>query len=174
MNNMAIREIVIYPDDILKNKCQPVGTFDNNLKVLVEDMAETMYAAPGVGLAANQVGVDAAVCVIDVAEGDQCDLHVFVNPEIVERQDEFDWEEGCLSFPDMLVNVHRNKKVKVRFQDVEGKSFELEAENLFAVAIQHELDHLNGVSLADKVGYLRKKMMIKELLKIKKSRAGTS
>ncbi|MBN2344700.1 MAG: peptide deformylase [Deltaproteobacteria bacterium] len=167
---MAVREIVIYPDDILKKKCQTVEKFDDELKVLVEDMAETMYAAPGVGLAANQVGVDAQVCVIDVAEGEECELHVFVNPEIIAREGDIEWEEGCLSFPEMLVNVNRSRQVTVRAQDVAGNTFDLTAENLFAVAIQHELDHLNGVSLADKVGYLRKKMMLKELVKIKKIR----
>ena len=167
---MAIREIVIYPADILKKKCLPVKQFDGDLKTLVEDMAETMYAAPGVGLAANQVNVDAQVCVIDVAEGEDCDLHVFVNPEIIGREGEIEWEEGCLSFPEMLVNVNRSRKVKVRAQDISGEVFELEAEGLFAVAIQHEFDHLNGVSLADKVGYLRKKMMLKELQKIKSKR----
>lgn len=170
---MAVREIVIYPEDILKKKCQKVEKFDEELKTLVEDMAETMYAAPGVGLAANQVAVNAQVCVIDVADGDNFDLHVFVNPEIIHRQDEIEWEEGCLSFPSILVDVSRSKRVTVRAQDVEGNFFELEAEDLLAVAIQHELDHLNGVSLADKVGYLRKKMMLKELLKMKKSRQNT-
>ncbi|MBN2717122.1 MAG: peptide deformylase [Deltaproteobacteria bacterium] len=167
---MAIREIVIYPADILKRPCQKVENFDDALKTLVEDMAETMYAAPGVGLAANQINVDARVFVIDVAEGDECELHVFVNPEIVAREGEIEWEEGCLSFPEMLVNVQRSQKVKVRAQRVDGELFELEAEGLFAVAVQHELDHLNGVSLADKVGYLRKKMMLKDLQKIKKKR----
>jgi peptide deformylase len=167
---MAIREIVIYPADILKRKCQQVAKFDDELKTLAEDMAETMYAAPGVGLAANQVNVDAQVCVIDVAEDKESDLHVFVNPQIIARDGEIEWEEGCLSFPDILVNVIRSRKVTVRAQDVEGNFFEIEAEGLFAVAVQHELDHLNGVSLADKVGYLRKKMMLKDLQKIKKAR----
>ncbi|MBN2528856.1 MAG: peptide deformylase [Deltaproteobacteria bacterium] len=167
---MAIREIVIYPADILKKKCLPVQKFDEELKTLVEDMAETMYAAPGVGLAANQVDVDAQVCVIDVAESETSDLHVFVNPEIIIRDGEIEWEEGCLSFPDILVNVHRSAKVTVRAQDANGNFFDTEAEGLFAVAIQHELDHLNGVTLANKVGYLRKKMMLKELMKIKNSR----
>ena len=167
---MTVREIVIYPADILKRKCQRIEKFDEELKILAEDMAETMYAAPGVGLAANQVNVDAQVCVIDVADDEECNLHVFVNPEIIAREGEIEWEEGCLSFPDMLVNVHRSRNVTVRAQDVDGNYFELEAEGLFAVAIQHELDHLNGVSLADKVGYLRKKMMLKDLQKIKKAR----
>ncbi len=165
---MAIREIVIYPDEILKKKCAPVKRFDDELRQLISDMAETMYAAPGVGLAANQVGVGLQVCVIDISDPDEGnDLHVLVNPEIVERNGEIDWEEGCLSFPEMTVEVKRSASVVVQAQDADGNPVRLEAEGLLAVAVQHELDHLNGVSLADKVGYLRRRMMVKDLMKKK-------
>ncbi|MBN2803318.1 MAG: peptide deformylase [Deltaproteobacteria bacterium] len=167
---MALKNIVIYPDEVLKKNCEPVTDFNDQLKVLAEDMAETMYAAPGVGLAANQVGISKRIFIIDIAEDNQSDLNVFINPEIIDIEGDLVWEEGCLSFPGMYIDVERAAKVTVKAQNTDGEFFELTAEGLFAVAIQHELDHLNGKSLADKVGYLKKKMMIKELTKIKNSK----
>ncbi len=168
---MATRDIVIYPDEVLKKACRQVVDFNEELRVLVEDMAETMYSAPGVGLAANQIGLSLRIFIIDVAEGDSSDLHIFINPEILESSGDIVWEEGCLSFPGMYIDVDRAAHVKVRAQDVYGTYFEIEGDDLLAVAMQHEMDHLNGISLADKVGYLKRKMMIKDLLKIKKSKA---
>ncbi|MCK9521604.1 MAG: peptide deformylase [Proteobacteria bacterium] len=167
---MAIRKILVYPEDVLRRKTRTVTVFDDALRTLVDDMIETMYAAPGVGLAANQVGVDLQVCVVDVSYPDgDAQLHVLINPEIVQGEGEIVWEEGCLSFPDVLVDVTRSNQILVRAVDVNGQPFELSAEGFLAVALQHEIDHLNGISLADKVGYLRRKMMLKDLKLFKES-----
>ena len=165
---MAIREIVLYPNDILKHECSSVTEFDITLDTLIEDMAETMYAAPGAGLAANQIGIDAKVCIVDISDHqEKCELHVFVNPKIIRMEGEIEWQEACLSFPDVSVNVTRSQQVTVEAQNAKGEFFTLEATGYFAVAIQHEIDHLNGISLADKMSFLRKKMMTKDLQKRK-------
>ena len=167
---MAIRKIITYPDKILKTKASKVKAVDDEVRRLIDDMAETMYAAPGVGLAANQVGVPLRVAVVDVTHPDGSPgLFVFVNPEIVEREGEIEWEEGCLSFPGHHVDVIRAFRVKVRALDREGRPFEVDAEEYFAVAIQHELDHLDGITLADKVSFLKRKMMTRELLKAREA-----
>lgn len=149
-------EIRIYPDPVLRTVAEPVTEFDEKLARLVHDMAETMYTAPGVGLAAPQVGVSRRLCVIDITSPSRENLLVFVNPEIVERDGEITWEEGCLSFPDVHTDVHRSKRVVVRARDVKAEEFELEAEDLLAVAIQHELDHLDGRLLIDNMSLLDK------------------
>jgi peptide deformylase len=165
---MTSRKIVIYPDEVLKKKTRKVENFDSELKILTEDMAETMYFEQGVGLAANQIGVNMRVAMVDVEHPEgKPNLIVMVNPEIAEKRGEITWEEGCLSFPEILVDVLRSEHVLVRAMDIKGKTFEFEAEGLLAVACQHEIDHLNGITLADKVGYLRRKMMLKDLRKIK-------
>jgi peptide deformylase len=167
---MAIRKIYTYPDKILRSKAKHVKTVNDEVRKLVDDMAETMYAAPGVGLAANQVGVALRVAVVDVAHPDgEPRLTVLINPEIVAREGEIEWEEGCLSFPGFHVDVNRAARIKVRALDREGRPFELEAEDYFAVAIQHEVDHLDGVTLADKVSFLKRKMMVRELLKAREA-----
>lgn len=142
-------EVRIYPDPVLRRVAEPVTTFDESLERLVRDMAETMYSSPGVGLAAPQVGVCRRIFVIDLRSPQRESLLVFVNPEILERDGEITWEEGCLSFPDIHTDVQRSQRVVVRAQDQTGKSFTLEAEDLLAVAIQHELDHLDGRLLID-------------------------
>jgi len=168
---MSLRKIVTYPDKILKTKAAPVKIVDDEIRQLVDDMAETMYAAPGVGLAANQVGIALRVAVVDVAHPDgNPDLFVLINPLIVERNGEIEWEEGCLSFPGYHVDVNRAERIKVRALDRDGKPYEIEAEEYFAVAIQHELDHLDGITLADKVSFLKRKMMTRELLKAREAR----
>lgn len=142
---MAIRQIVKYPDPVLKKKAKTVTKFHERLHKLLDDMAETMYDAPGVGLAAPQVGILKRVIVIDIGEG----LIEMVNPEIVEKSGEQIAQEGCLSIPDLLSDVRRAEKVKVRGQDRFGNPVEMEAECFLARAFQHEIDHLNGVLMID-------------------------
>lgn len=162
---MAIRTILHYPDPRLKQKGARVEITDE-VKKLVDDMAETMYAAPGVGLAATQIGVALQIFVIDIADKDEpSDLRVFINPEIAVREGELTWTEGCLSFPGVQEDVDRAAKVRVRAQDRDGKWFELEAEGLLAVAIQHEYDHLQGVLMIDHLGPLKKRIVHRKMVK---------
>lgn len=141
---MSLLPILRYPDPRLHKVAQPVTVFDERLKKLAADMAETMYAAPGVGLAATQIDVHEQLVVIDVSESHD-DLRVFINPEIVwASEDKQLYEEGCLSVPGIYDGVERPARVKVRALDLDGKEFEVEADGLFAVCIQHEIDHLNG------------------------------
>ncbi|MCU0664310.1 MAG: peptide deformylase [Myxococcota bacterium] len=170
---MAILPILTYPDERLKQDAKPVTVFDEKLRKLADDMAETMYAAPGVGLAANQVGVLAQVVVLDTSYSEgRPNLIVLVNPEILEAQDTMEWEEGCLSLPEVHENVKRHRRVKVRAMDVDGNPFEVEAEgNLLAAALQHEIDHLKGVVLLDRLGLLKRRALHRTLLK-RKAAAG--
>ncbi len=164
---MAIRTILHYPDKRLREHGQVVTDFGAELQSLVDDMAETMYAAPGVGLAATQLGIAQRVFVIDVATGDDepSQLRVFVNPEITRREGECTWEEGCLSFPGVSEEIERAEKVTVRAQDRDGKWFELEAEGLLAIAVQHENDHLNGQLMVDHLGLLRRRAVNRQMEK---------
>jgi peptide deformylase len=169
---MAIRTILHYPDKRLRNPGKRVQKVTPAVQALIDDMAETMYAAPGVGLAATQIGEEVQIFVIDVAEQDQpSDLRIFINPEIVETEDEITWSEGCLSFPGVTEEIERAAKVRVKALDREGKPFELEAEGLLAVAIQHELDHLNGVLMIDKVGPLKRRIIDRKMKKRAEERA---
>jgi peptide deformylase len=164
---MAIRTILHYPDKRLRIPGRKVTAFDAELHALIDDMAETMYAAPGVGLAAPQIGVSQRVFVVDTATGDDepSDLRVFVNPEIVEKAGEVCWQEGCLSFPGVTEEIDRAERVKVRAQDRDGNVFELEADGLLAIAIQHECDHLDGKLLIDRVGVLKRRMIDRQMRK---------
>jgi len=164
---MAIRTILHYPDKRLRIPGERVTDFGPELQTLVDDMAETMYAAPGVGLAATQIGVAQRVFIIDVATGDDepSDLRVFVNAEILERNGEVVWEEGCLSFPGVHEEIERAERVKVRAQDRHGHVFELEADGLLAVAIQHENDHLEGKLMVDRLGMLKRRMVHRQMMK---------
>jgi peptide deformylase len=141
---MALLNILHYPDKRLHKVAKPVGVVDERIRKLVADMAETMYAAPGVGLAASQVDVHERVIVIDVSETHE-ELRVFINPEIVWSSDERKLsEEGCLSVPGIYDNVERAEKVRVRALNERGEAFELDCEGLLAICIQHEMDHLMG------------------------------
>ena len=140
---MALLPILRYPDPRLHKRAVPVAQVDDSIRQLVQDMAETMYEAPGIGLAATQVDVHKQVVVIDVSE-DRSDLRVFINAEILEKSGEHIGEEGCLSVPGIYESVRRAERVRVKALDADGKPFELEAEGLLAVCIQHELDHLEG------------------------------
>lgn len=140
---MALLPILRYPDPRLHKKASPVTVVDDAIRKLAADMAETMYAAPGVGLAATQVDVHKRVIVIDISE-DKSQLHVFVNPRIVAREGEQVCEEGCLSVPGIYEKVARSERVTVRALNLQGETFDLDAEGLLAVCVQHEVDHLEG------------------------------
>jgi peptide deformylase len=163
---MAIRTILHYPDPRLREPGKRVSALTDELRQLIDDMAETMYAAPGVGLAATQIGEPWQVFVVDCApEGQPSDLRVFVNPEILSEDGKHTSEEGCLSFPGAREEVERSTRVRVRAQGREGTWFELEAEGLLAVAIQHEYDHLQGVLMIDRLGPLKKRLLHRKMLK---------
>ena len=159
---MAIREIRTYPDPILRNKTSRVDRIDGSLDRLIEDMVETMHAAPGVGLAANQVGVPLQLAVIDLSSREDSEqrhpLLVMINPEILSMEGSVLEEEGCLSIPDYSDKVNRAARVKVRAQDRTGRQFELEAEGLMAKALQHEVDHLNGLLFVDRLSPLKRNL----------------
>lgn len=159
---MALREIRTYPDPVLRKKTSRIEQIDNSLDRLIEDMVETMHAAPGVGLAANQVGVPLQLAVIDLSSREDEDqrhpLLVIINPEILSMEGSVIEEEGCLSIPDYADKVKRAARVKVRAQDRTGTQFELEAEGLMAKALQHEIDHLNGLLFIDRLSTLKKNL----------------
>jgi len=160
---MALLTILEYPDPRLKRIAAPVTEFTPAIKKLVDDMAHTMYEAPGIGLAATQVDVHKRIVVIDVSEN-KSDLRVFINPEIIEADGELIGEEGCLSVPGYYDNVKRAGRVKVRAQDATGAAFELEATELLAVCIQHEMDHLKGTVFVDHLSQL-KQVRVKNKMK---------
>ena len=164
---MAIRPILHYPDKRLRVQAKDVTGFDAELKQLIDDMAETMYAAPGVGLAAPQIGVPLRLFIVDVATADDepSDLRVFINPEFIERTGTVEYEEGCLSFPGIHEEVERAERVRVRAMDADGKAFELEADGLLAIAIQHEHDHLEGKLLVDHLSLLRRRLVHRAMVK---------
>ncbi len=169
---MALLPILHYPDPRLREVAKPVTEITPEILKLIDDMAETMYDAPGCGLAANQVGVMLRIFVIDTAgEDEPSDLRVYINPEILELDGVQVWEEGCLSFPGATEEIKRAERVKIRALDRDGKEFTLEADGLLAVAIQHENDHLNGVLMIDKLSALKKRMMSKKVEKAKASEA---
>ena len=166
---MAIREILKYPDPRLREVAKPVDAVTDEIRQLVDDMAETMYDAPGVGLAATQIGVDKRIFVIDIAgEDEPSELRVFINPELTDMSGTLIWNEGCLSFPGASEEIKRAEHVRVRALDRNGKPFELECEGLLAVAVQHENDHLNGVLMIDKLSALKKRMMSRKVAKATK------
>ena len=140
---MAIRKILTYPDDRLHKVAKLVSEVDPEIRRLVEDMAETMYDAPGIGLAATQVDVHKRVIVIDISE-DRSDLRVFINPEILAKEGECEQEEGCLSVPGIYETVKRAKWIRVKALNQHGESFELETDGILAICVQHEMDHLEG------------------------------
>ena len=161
---MAERAILKYPDPRLKEVAVPVTSVTSEIRSLVDDMAETMYAANGCGLAATQVGVKLRIFVIDTATEDEpSDLRIFINPEILEREGSQTWEEGCLSFPGISEEIKRAERVVVRALDRDGNPFELETNGLLAVAIQHENDHLDGVTMLDKVSAVKRKVLGRKL-----------
>jgi peptide deformylase len=161
---MARLDILHYPDARLHTVAKPVAAVDARIRQLVDDMAETMYAAPGIGLAATQVNVHERVVVIDISETHD-ELRVFINPEIVAASGREESEEGCLSVPGVFDKVARSERITVRALDRDGKPFELEADGLLAVCIQHELDHLMGKVFVDYLSNLKRNRIKARLLK---------
>ncbi|MGB3562335.1 MAG: peptide deformylase [Thermoanaerobaculia bacterium] len=161
---MAILPIRIYPDPVLRVHCRQVDEFDGELEKLAADMIETMHAAPGIGLAAPQVGVDTRLTVVDVSVGEnEQELHILVNPELLEEHGQIVDVEGCLSIPEITDKVARPEKIRIRAQDLAGKPFELEVAELVARAICHEIDHLNGVLFVDHLTGLRRERAKRKL-----------
>jgi peptide deformylase len=164
-----ILPIVTYPNPLLKKRSVPVQHFDKELRTLVDNMFETMYAAPGVGLAAPQVGILERVLVIDVGrlEGDErkADPRVIINPGIGRREGKVTWEEGCLSLPGLVIPVERDKKIVVTGKDPDGREVTIDGEDLLAVAFQHEVDHLDGILLVDRLSRLKRDLYRHDLAK---------
>ncbi|HEY9446223.1 MAG TPA: peptide deformylase [Burkholderiales bacterium] len=161
---MALLPILHYPDPRLHKRAQPVARVDDRIRQLVQDMAETMYAAPGIGLAATQVDVHERVIVIDISDT-RDDLQVFINPEILEATGEEESEEGCLSVPGIFDRVRRAERVKVRALDAQGESRMVEADGLLAVCIQHEIDHLHGKVFVEYLSRLKQQRIVAKLKK---------
>ena len=163
---MAIRPIVLYPDPVLLAPTTTVSEVDDEVRNLVGDLVETMYAAPGIGLAANQIGVAFRVCIVDLSAGDEPDkLHVFVNPRILATEGVDKAEEGCLSFPDIVLDIERALKTTVEALDLDGQPFMLEAEGLLARAILHECEHLDGHVFLRNVSPLKRELVKKQIRK---------
>jgi len=163
---MALLEILHYPEPLLKQKSVPVTEFNAELKQLAKDMAETMYAAPGVGLAAPQVGVLQRLIILDCSASDEpSDLLVAVNPEIIAGEGDSLEEEGCLSVPGYWASVKRHSTATLRYQDTDGNFCEREAEGLLAIGMQHEIDHLEGVLFVDRLSPLKRSMFRKKYMK---------
>ena len=171
---MAVRDILIIPDKRLRLKSAAVQTVDKPLRALIEDMFETMYAAPGIGLAAIQIGVAKRVVTMDLAKKDDPKQpQVFINPEVVWSSDEkAAYEEGCLSIPEYYEEVERPKAVTVKFLDLDLKPQEIEATGLLATCLQHEIDHLNGVLFIDHISKLKRDMVMKKFKKAAKKTEG--
>jgi peptide deformylase len=170
---MALRDIITLPDKRLRLVSKPVKAIDKEIKALVDDMFETMYEAPGIGLAAIQVAVPARVITMDLAKKDDPpEPRVFINPEILWKSDEkATYEEGCLSIPEFYEEVERPALVRVKYLDLDGKSQELEANGLLATCLQHEIDHLNGVLFIDHISRLKRSRIIKKFSKAAKHTA---
>ena len=170
---MARLSILIAPHPALKSKAKPVAAVDDGIRQLVDDMLETMYAAPGIGLAANQVGVLQRVLVLDVARNDEkAAPQALINPEIVWQSDALStYSEGCLSLPEQYAEVTRPSEAKVRYLDRDGRRQELHATGLLATCVQHEIDHLNGVLFVDHLSALKRNIILRKLAKAQKAQA---
>lgn len=166
---MAVFEILKFPHPILKKRSEVVSRIDEEVKKLIQDMRETMYEAGGIGLAACQVGVSRRVIVLDVSPMDpQQSFFALINPEIISEEGEIDHEEGCLSVPDCLETVKRKEKVCVRGLSPEGMEMEIKGEGIFAIALQHEIDHINGILILDRVSRLKREIYRDKLKKEKR------
>ncbi|MBB3384854.1 MULTISPECIES: peptide deformylase [unclassified Rhizobium] len=170
---MTIKPLIILPDPLLRQASKPIEQIDTEIQRLADDMLETMYDAPGIGLAAIQIGVPRRMLVIDVArEGEEKTPLVFINPEIVASSDERSvYEEGCLSIPDYYAEVERPARVTVKHLDRNGREQLTEADGLLATCVQHEIDHLNGVLFIDYISRLKREMVIKKFTKAAKAKA---
>jgi len=175
---MALLSIIETPDPRLRQVSKPVEAIDSELQALIDDMFDTMYAAPGIGLAAIQVGVPKRLLVIDLQEEQDeegkpvKDPRVFINPEIVEASEQLQvYQEGCLSVPDQYADVERPATVRARWQDREGATHEEQLDGLLAVCLQHEMDHLEGILFIDHLSRLKREMVLKRLLKARQKAA---
>ena len=167
---MAVLPIVKYGNDVLRRRTEPVTLFDEALQKFINDMVDTMYAAPGIGLAANQVGDSRCVAVIDLSVGKRPgELRVFVNPEIAETIGQISEDEGCLSIPDFTETVTRSERVRVRFLDRNGEPREMWGEGLMARAMSHEIDHLEGKLFVDRLRGFKRDRIIKKIQKLAKA-----
>ncbi len=167
---MTLRQILIEPNNTLRKKSLPVEKIDKDLQILMDDMLETMYAAPGIGLAAIQVGVPKRVIVLDIAKKEEPKQPMyFVNPEIIEKsQNNSSYEEGCLSVPGQFAEIERPDRCHIKYLDYYGKIQQIKAEGMLATCIQHEMDHLEGILFIDHLSKLKKSMIVKKLSKQKK------
>ena len=171
---MALREIIVLPDKRLRLVSEPVKAVNAQLRALVDDMFETMYEAPGVGLAAIQIGVPQRVVTVDTAKKDEPKApQVFINPEVIwSSEEKGTYEEGCLSIPEYYEEVERPARVKVRYTDLDGKTHEIEANGMLATVLQHEIDHINGILFIDHISKLKRDRVIKKFAKAAKREAG--
>ena len=165
-----LRKILTEPDPILRKKCEPLEKVDTDTKKLMDDMLETMYVAPGIGLAAVQVGILKRLVVIDISKGEEKKQPIFlINPQIIHRSKKTSvYEEGCLSLPGQFAEIERPAECTIKYIDYNGKEKDLKADGLLATCIQHEVDHLNGILFIDYLSKLKKDMIIKKLVKQKK------
>ena len=170
---MAIRDILTIPDPILERASDPVETIDDEVRALLDDMLETMYAAPGIGLAAIQIGVPKRLVVIDTAKDEEPPAPRFlINPQITWTSDEIStYEEGCLSIPNYFAEIERPAACRVSYLDRDGKAQEIEADGVLATCVQHEIDHLNGVLFIDHLSKLKRDRVIKKFAKAEKRKA---
>ncbi len=164
---MAILNILKYPDPVLKKKAEPVPEVTGDIHRLIDDMAETMYAAPGIGLAAPQIGRSVRVIVIDInsKEEGKGGLISLINPDIIEHSGDIAWEEGCLSVPDYSADVRRFERVVVKGLDRNGREKIVVGEGLLSIALQHEIDHINGILFIDRLGPIRRDLIKRKLRK---------
>ena len=169
---MTIKPLIILPDPVLRQLSQPVETVDADVRRLVDDMLDTMYDAPGIGLAAIQIGIPRQMLVIDVSkDGEEKQPLIFINPKILTTSDERSvYEEGCLSIPDYYAEVERPATITVEYIDLEGKQLTAKADGLLATCLQHEIDHLNGVLFIDHISKLKREMVIRKFTKAAKTR----
>jgi peptide deformylase len=170
-STMALRPILILPDPQLRLKCEPVAAVDDKIRALMDDMLETMYDAPGIGLAAIQIGVPKRVVVVDVAKREEesagANPICLVNPEVTWASEELStYEEGCLSIPEFFEEVERPAKVRVKYLDRDGRECEIEADGILATCLQHEIDHLNGVLFIDHISRLKRDRIQKKFSKV--------
>ncbi len=171
---MSLRTILIHPDPRLKKVADPVADVSDDLRVLADDMLATMYAAPGIGLAAPQIGLGQRVIVLDCVkpETEKPQPMVMINPEVILKSDEMNvYEEGCLSLPEMYADVERPKEVRVKWLGLDGELHEKDFDGLWATCVQHEIDHLDGILFIDYLRPLKRQMITRKMIKLKRERA---
>ncbi len=167
---VKVHTVIKYPDPVLARRGDEVTVFDDKLRKLVEEMFESMYVAQGIGLAAPQIGLSQRITVVDISFGKNPDeKHALINPEILELQGKQTEEEGCLSLPDIREKVHRAERVRVRAQNEYGEWFELEGDELLARALQHEIDHLDGVLFIDRISRLKRELVLRKIKRMQRN-----